>query len=222
MSNITPMEKLCKSCETVKPLTEFYRRGGTDDKRTTSCTECLKKYAAGVYARGANKGASRSLPGQPGEALLIETLIANGVYAAPGKSSVWKYVDVVAWGCIRIEVKQSSASREGRYTFQFPQNRKHTNVDLVALIPMLPTGPEFFLLEPSHPIFTTRNNQKNLVIQYTPGVRWGKRATVDEMQLQRNAWHLIEESRLRWIDKLKTTDSWSPWSDEEKRNWRTA
>lgn len=44
------MEKACKICKRVQPLTEFYRAKGTKDGHRGDCKDCFKERAARRYA----------------------------------------------------------------------------------------------------------------------------------------------------------------------------
>src|SRR5262245_36882243 len=93
--------KLCNKCGEEKPLEEFYTRRNTGDGYMNWCKECHKSV---TYA---NTRHPKDKAVEMGATDVIRKLQNLGIYAAPGKASVYQHVDVVAWGCVRIEVKSS-------------------------------------------------------------------------------------------------------------------
>lgn len=72
------------------------------------------------------------------ETIAIDYLRSKGVYAVPGKSVSSAHVDVVAWGCVGIEVKYAKFGKpENGFTFNAstPQvKRGHYLGEVVMLI----------------------------------------------------------------------------------------
>src|SRR3989304_7966081 len=81
------------------PLSEFYQRAGAADGYYTVC-KFRKRQENKRYIPK-----SRHIASYESEAKAIGKLRSVGIYALPGKMSEWRSIDVVAWGCVRIEIK---------------------------------------------------------------------------------------------------------------------
>jgi hypothetical protein len=94
---MTLKTKVCNKCGKEKALTEFYIRQNIGDGFFNWCKDCHKAISYG------NTNHSKDRVIEIGAASVITKLLSLGVYAAPDKASVFKHVDVVAWGCVRAE-----------------------------------------------------------------------------------------------------------------------
>lgn len=135
MSTVT---KNCRACKQEKPFGEFYAKSGLSSHTrpghfTSECKECMR-------LRSKRKP---YVPKNPNtlvhsEALVINELRRNGIFAVTGKSVNAKHVDVVAWGCVQIEVKYSRLAKNGNrraFVFDFsPPQRKRGLLALVVVL----------------------------------------------------------------------------------------
>lgn len=128
-----PFEKTCSHCHQVKPITQFYAHPSAFDGHQPYCASCSVEFN---QTRRMEIGVvDRSVARHKGEVLLIEYLRNHNIYAAPGKCSEWKWVDVIAWGCVRIEVKYSrNLQQRFSFTFSNKQRKNGLQVDVLALI----------------------------------------------------------------------------------------
>lgn len=108
----TILSKACARCKSVKSFDEFYLRPAYknfDNPPTlpghtvSECKACMKE-------RG-TKRIHPTVPRAKTEQLAIDYLKQRGIWAAPGKSVHAADVDVVAFGCVWIEVKYAKLER---------------------------------------------------------------------------------------------------------------
>lgn len=193
--------KSCITCNTEKPLTEFYTY--TSNKKIMPlCKTCH---------RARNKK-YQPLPsdrcGVAHQNEFIDILLSRGIYASPGKSSEYAHADVVAWGCVRIEVKfGESTNRHNPHTWKFRFTEKQANggmvADLIAF--MCPNGIgkgyTCYLIEPTcselyrdgkfKPVLTV-----NIGTHRKPS-RFGRGSLTQELlSAHLENWRAIEEKRL--------------------------
>lgn len=105
-----PDYKTCVDCGKEKPLSDFYTRSGLPHLRLAWCKPCHVKRAR------KQKVVPRHVSTVESETRLIEYLWRLGIPAMPGKAMAHEYADVVAWGCVMIEVK---SSRYGGHSYNF-------------------------------------------------------------------------------------------------------
>lgn len=128
MTTTSDRTKECRACHIVKPFDEYYRRKGGDGSKPghyiSECRECMRQ-------RNKNYNpVPKQEPRAASEAVAIERLKRMGIHALPGKAVSAADVDVVAWGCVWIEVKYSTARKydaSGSPIFQFnlsPEQRR--------------------------------------------------------------------------------------------------
>lgn len=123
--------RTCCDCSERKPISEFYTygngaSGSYTEKRCKSCK----------YIRVQQSAKTRGSKSVPTADLAISRMSEFGIFAVPGKYSPFKFIDVVAFGCVLIEIKYSSLLDDKRYMFKFSR-RQHQNgisSDLVCLI----------------------------------------------------------------------------------------
>ena len=192
-------QKLCPTCGQRKPLNEFYiRKSGTP---YAYCKDCQKLRAKTQTFK------PREVPGEPGEADVIAKLRSVGIYAAPGKSSEWRNLDVIAWGCVRIEVKFSSLS-DGQFRFTITNRDKARwlRADVVILVCEWECEKTYHLLPSDHPAFYINGNLKGgASYAIAPQRRVHKDRVIlthSVMTTAMNDWGLIEAARQKVIGYL--------------------
>lgn len=137
------LSKVCtnRNCQQVnpQPLSHFYERSGykgiasEPGHYVSECKTCMRERAR------TTKPVPKTVSSVYNERLAIEYLRQHGIYAAPGKSVYASDVDVVAFGCVWIEVKHSRYEhRSGRKQFAFvatpKQQERGYRAHLVMLI----------------------------------------------------------------------------------------
>jgi hypothetical protein len=123
--------KTCCRCGSLKPLSDFYKRSGINSY-TSECKVCMNERSK------TSKRLPATTPRVKSEVIAIDYLRSKGIYAVPGKSVSSSHVDVVAWGCVGIEVKYAKFGKPEN-GFQFnasaPQvKRGHYLGEVVMLI----------------------------------------------------------------------------------------
>lgn len=209
MIDFTP-KKPCIKCGIIKPLTDFYTHRSAADKRASTCKECVSLQQKARRAKPDYKAKEKSEAHHETEGQLIQKLRGMGIYAAPGKSSEWKRLDTVAWGCVKIELKSSSYSRSIGYTFTFsPKQVKDVFVSDIVCLMLIKDGVESYHLFPSdHPVFFRTDGSRKRGFAYRPGCstsgqsrknqrRFGISLTDELMNQHKDNWSLIETVRNR-------------------------
>ncbi len=194
--------KQCSVCGNLKSITEFSKRSHRNTVHT-SCKECRRKKSKQYGHK------HKTVEGNDGEKLVKAELLKHGIYAAPGKCSEFKNQDLVAWGCVRIEVKTSQlhSRKQNSDSYQFDlgdDKTKFNRTDIVVLVCMDTIS--FHVFESNHPTFYHGGVLKKSVM-YIPEpkhVKYPDRVlTKDMMENAQNKWEIIEEYRQKYIKELK-------------------
>ena len=170
MDNLTQSPELrqCARGEKCKhkdgpllPVAEFYRH--TNNKYYNSyCKECCKENSR------TQKRPPKKQSGEQTEQTAIKKLRSLGIYAVSGKASEFTHVDVVAWGCVRIEVKAADKKDDGTWNFAFSSQRnKGIKADFVLLMQRDKDQIAYHLFPVGHPIFF-KNGKVKAAVQYIP------------------------------------------------------
>lgn len=137
---------------------------------------------------------------------VIEKLRNMGIHATFGRYSPWKWVDIVAWGCVRIEVKTAQFN-DGKFQFRLTQegstHEGWNASDLVLLICRY--GDEnntFHLFRRSHPVFYRPDGTVKTGVVYRPGGNpikpYGHALSDLLMARYQDRWEMIEHVRRTW------------------------
>jgi len=181
----------------------FYHSRNTPSGFHSYCKECMKAENKRYSSKAGNK---KDSPTNYGEGLVIAKLREHGIYAEKGAGGHHKYVDVVAWGCVRIEVKSARLNGNGRFDFTIGRraNSFHAH-DLIVLVCMHPDNTTtFHVFKPEHPVFYRPRGRLKRGVAYIPdaknrkGRRFGMPLTDELMAEHQDRWDLIEECRLNW------------------------
>jgi len=198
--------KLCNKCSEEKPLEEFYSRRNVGDGYMNWCKDCHKSVTYGNTIHPKDKAV------EIGAASLIRKLLSLGVYAAPGKASVFKHVDVVAWGCVRIEVKSSNLrpNKSGNpyYSFGLTPQQQETGLQADIIVLICLDGSTYHVFPADYPIFFNNDRLRKSIV-YTPSkgreyqseVR--KSLSRELMSQFKDAWYFVERKRLEISEKLR-------------------
>ena len=189
--------KTCAKCGETKPVAEFYFRFG---KPYSACKECVKQ-----KSREYERLNTTATPNN-GEATVIDELWRQGIYAANGRAAPWRYVDVIAWGCVRIEVKTShpyypkhGISLEFQFGMGSNRRKDFDNCDIVIMLARWEDGDEFYIFPADHPVFRNAKGDLKYGISWRPFANHRKitpwLCSNEVMEAHRDNWGIIEEYR---------------------------
>lgn len=211
MNNHTPLPhfKQCKNGDKCLhpdgphlPITEFYRHPATRDGYLNQCKVCQRERVKQYSPQNAKPNII--------ETLAVQRLNAAGIIAAPGRVlRDYNYTDVVAWGCIPIEVKSSEVV-DGKCEFKVASaTTKDIRGDFVMLVPLKDGQPESWHVFPKwHPVFMKHG-------QYKSGLSYDRQTLLRRnalpgtilspalMAQYENAWHLINTRRDEISEQLR-------------------
>lgn len=140
MSSVSPNQsngKVCRDCGDWHPFTEYYVRSGV--KKPTRPGHYLSNCIPCMKARSKKTGyVPPTEPYAQTERIAINYLHANGIPCLPGKAVAATDVDVVAFGCVWIEVKYAREQRSYKGTeFRFTTTGKQQQRGMLAHVVML-------------------------------------------------------------------------------------
>jgi len=191
--------KRCIACGLEKPISEFYmEKTSTGNKPYPRCKPC---HIIKVNSRPLNR-VRTDKPLVASEATAIKFLNRNGIFTASGKLSSYKYLDAVAWGCVRIEIK-TSHKREGRFDFRFSyqQKNKRLQADIIILQCFHNIKTTYHIFPANHPAFYENGALKSVSYSLR-GQSNDHGLTTEIMNAHENAFHYIEEARQNIIRQL--------------------
>lgn len=208
----TTVSKRCARCKEVKPFTEFYIRPPFNklDKPPTLPGHFVSECKTCMRERG-SIDLHPTVPRAKTEILAIEYLRKNGIYAAPGKSVYAADVDVVAWGCVWIEVKYAELKR-GKFTFKVTptQSVRGFRAHIVLLICDYGDSKSFHLFDSQHPVFF-KDGRVKTGFTFTPGatraLKHGNNRVVmiqPMMDAAQNDIELVEQKRQSIVLQLRS------------------
>jgi hypothetical protein len=190
--------KYCPKCDKVKPLSEFYPSKQNKDGRLTYCKTHHKEICAIYKVRG-------SVP-HFNEAEVKRLLNNQGIYTIFGKNdNQSKWVDLVSWGCVHIEVKSSKYRRNG-YSWATGNTIDKIRGHVVVLCGV---NSDYYVFPSSHPIFYDNEGllKDRIIYRYdrdlkTARNRSGKALSDEDMLPYLNRWELIEDIRRKISEDL--------------------
>lgn len=189
------IKKKCKDCGKMKHMDEFYARSGKSHLRQTYCIDCFKKRSAN------QEQAPRHISTVESERLLIEHLTTFGIPALPGKALAHAYADVIAWGCVLLEVKASKLIGNA-FHFGFTPAQQIYGLRGHLLVLACDHGDKwtFHCFDAKDARFYRPNGTLKSGITYTPDRSNAGRPPVftdDGMEYAEDKWELIEDERQR-------------------------
>ena len=166
-------EKRCNRCKVTKPLAEFYIRSGISNPielghYTSECKTCMSD--RNKYAKTLDATEPRAFT----EVLGINYLKKHGIPCLPGKAVSFSHVDIVAFGCVEIEVKFSRLDFiGGAYRFKFTSSPKQVQrgylADAILLIcEYSKENTTYHVFDVNHPVFYINGHVKN-GMNFMPG-----------------------------------------------------
>lgn len=149
----------CLACKKTKSSSEFYHRSGLVDSYTSECKECMRVRS--------------NRPHKTRETELIANAYLNkhGIPTLMGGIKNYSFVDIVAFGCIKIETKYSNLTeRNGLKAFRFTmsplQVKRGLLADFILLVCEKGTkGQTFHVFPVNHPVLY-RNGKLKSAVEY--------------------------------------------------------
>lgn len=197
--------KICKKCgPPEKPLSEFYK-GAAKDGKDSYCKPCRS-----LINREQRETSKTRTPDQReeksthiGRALLSE----QGIPCVTGRESGLPWVDLLAWGCVPVEVKFSTPKENNPNKFVWgftPRQLINGFSGIFLFIAMGRDEVRSFVIPCDVPWLTKANRRpKTVAVSVTIGARHFNAKNWDRLQPYENAYHIIEEQRVRLSEALK-------------------
>lgn len=187
---MTTLTKFCNGCKQDKPVEDFYKRKNSDSY-SSECKDCMK-------ARSKARNPSTEdvyLPRVQSEIDAIAYLRGKGIAVAPGKAFrvpwVPPFTDLVAWGCVYIEVKYSALyTYHERSYFKFLASPKQIESGYTAHVVLLMCGytrrTTYHLFSPNDPVFYIQKDGEpeprlKRMLSYYPGTTEQSRTKTDRV-----------------------------------------
>jgi hypothetical protein len=191
--------KVCKDCQQEKSVSEFYERveGGW---LTAYCKVCHR-----IRSKRQQRG-DRKIAVVQSEGDVITQLLKQGIPALPGKALQQQWADVIAWGCVLLEVK-SSLLHDRQFAFAFTPKQRSTRLrgDLVVLVCRYEDKNTYHVFPSNHNMFYSTKGKLKTAVSWTPdrSNAGGHIVVTDEMMADaENRWDLIEDYRLKISTRL--------------------
>jgi hypothetical protein len=204
--SIQPDTVICDRCHVPKPRSEFYTRSGAPHLIHQGCKEC----------RRAAERAKKSTPRNnhttftPSEAWVIERLKSQGIPALPGKALHYVDADVVALGCVLIEVKSSLPKAFGfQFMFTPKQYLERIKGELIVLVCNYGDRQTFHVFSADAPFFYNANGTHKTGVAFIPGTlaptRHKRRAILTQplMDEAEDRWSMVWDILKQKSDALK-------------------
>jgi len=210
LAHMDTVSKVCIACKNSLPLSEFYKRPGQTDpanpsQYTSECKTCMK-------ARGKkSKIIDNQTPYAISEQWGIDYLHSKGIPSLPGKALSYAWVDVIAFGCVRVEVKYSTLLSGDFFKFTLTPGQKKRGLlgDVVMLVCDYGTRATFHLFQPSFPAFYI-NGKLKTGLHFTPGAMTARKfaasrvvMTQPMMDNAQDNVQLIHDQLIRYCEYLK-------------------
>lgn len=198
MDNVS---KICSACQCLKPLSEYYKRSYSNSV-TSECKECMKKRSVGKWHK--NEDYMKSLV--MSEELAIAFLHRNGIPALPGKALRQSHVDVIAFGCVHIEVKYAPFEVDRtvkKFTFKVTpsQQKNGFRAEVVILICGYDDHMTYHLFDAKDPVFYMHGRVKT-GFTFTPGSFEAKKHGNNRVVMTQPMMNAAEDKVSLVFDKL--------------------
>lgn len=196
--------QVCKNCHVEKPVSEYYiRKFRKGDAPSKTCKKCSLEIKKSKYKDAYSKDDVIN-SARVDEKQLIAHLATHGIFAVSGASSHFTYVDVVAWGCIPIELKKSVRRKLGQFTFTFStmQQRRGLADGLIVLAFDYSTHIDYHVFRSTDPIFY-KNGRLVPMIEYRDNPQSCQLLKAEMIAETKEAWGLLEILRQEIISDLK-------------------
>lgn len=200
--------KTCRSCGQVLPVTAFYKRSSVKrDSYTSECKSCMRE-----RSRQTNlQRLPADVPRTKSETLALTYLRTAGIPAVPGKAFRLADVDVVAWGCVWIEVKYSLLKSSPRPRFQFgatpAQIRRGYLAHVIMLICDYGDNQSYHLFQSDHDVFyrdlADGTRKVKAAVAYIPEATGSTRRAAPSIVVPTDALMKLHEDNLDCIEQAR-------------------
>lgn len=198
--------QVCKKCQVEKSLSEYYTRSGKPHLHFKICKACFREIGKSQTPSIFNRRNALV----ESEKEVIDLLSKHGIPALPGKALGHQYADIIAWGCVLIEVKHSKLRPADCFLFSFtPQQCKYgIRGDVVVLICDYVNEKTYHVFSADDPIFYFRSGALKPNTCFMPNAKQRKnrvnRVTLlpEYMKEHQNQWSLVETIRLQVKEQL--------------------
>lgn len=197
---MTIVSKICSSCKEPLDPSEFYDHPDMKDGKQKKCKACMLRDAK-QYKSKPKQAASNQY-----ELEIINKLKSLNIYAAPGKCSEWKWCDVVAWGCVKVEVKTANQNEKGMFIFSTSRKQQKGGfvADFVVLVCHWKHETTYHVFPANHSTFFMNGRMKR-GFSYDPQNTSrksgrGVRLTNALMNQYKDKWEAIEQKRLSYFE----------------------
>ena len=207
IANILSTELVkCSRCNQYKPQADYYKRSGLSVFYTW-CKQCHKTRVAPQVALFDRLDMRTNNI----ERDVIVKLSNMGIFSVPSKRVAGVRTDIVAWGCVNIEVK-SSVFHDGKYKFAFTpkQVANGLKADILILVCIGLQRTDYHIFDTKSSFLYTGGRLK-YAIEYSPdrivNTNRGKQfnpLSRAEMDSAHNNWDLIEIKRLEISNRIKS------------------
>lgn len=191
--------KHCTSCDQTKPDAEFYSNRARKDGLSVYCRPCHR-----AATQRSKKGKRIILFREelhPGTELGKKYLALHGIPSLPGMAAGMPFVDLVAWGCVPIEVKTAHPVAGSRYSWGFTDRQLEREFlgEVVMLIAI--DG------EDNHRVFVVPGSDRRL----RKSIQTGRVTVALDSYDKRSYWPWLEkfEDRYTIIEEMRLRESLS-------------
>jgi len=199
---------ICRRCKIEKSLSEYYTRSGLPHLHLKMCKACYRELGRSQV----HSSADRRRAVVQSEKEVIEILKGQGIPALPGKALGHQYADIIAWGCVLIEVKYSRIRNNNLFIFSFsPQQRNYSiRGDLVVLVCDYGDKITHHVFLSSDPVFYFKSGSLKPSTCYMPYAKqrrnFANRITLmpEYMEAHQGKWDMVEDVRLNVKEFLLT------------------
>ena len=169
------LTKICRACQLSLPVAEFYKRKNSESY-VSECKRCMKSRSKQQPQTAKDYLVPRAVT----EVAAISYLKSKGIPAVPGKALHHSHVDVVAFGCVDIEVKYATLRfQRGVEKFCFSaspaQQEYGFRAQVVILVCDYNDGMmSYHFFDAKHPVFYIKGRMKS-GFTFTPGMYEAKK-----------------------------------------------
>lgn len=135
-----------------------------------------------------------------------------GIPTELGKNTSFHYVDLVAWGGVILDVKESHQDKSGRFKFRLRSNRKNLFIrcHLYVFVCRYITHTTYHVFPNDHEVFYRTDGEMKRAVSFHPyktghaarADDYGKSLTRGLMDLHKDAWYYVEVERKALSQRL--------------------
>ena len=199
------LSKICRACKEPLPLSDFYKRKNSDSY-VSECKACMKLRSKNQ----SNTGKDYLVPRATTEITAIDYLKSKGIPAVPGKALHHSHVDVVAFGCVEIEVKYASLKFQRsieKFCFSASPSQQENGfrAQVVMLICDYKNGMmSYHFFDAKHPVFYMKGRMKT-GFTFTPGMYEAKKHGSNRLVMVQGMMDEAQDNVALIYEQLKLT-----------------